>query len=84
LFGASNQEVVWFDIAVNYSLFVHHLDTLGHLNGDQKYSFEVEGTLAGLEEVFEGGPEQVHDHDVELLVRDRVVRADVVESGNTG
>ena len=33
-FCASDQEIVWFDISVNDSLFMHFFDALDQLNGD--------------------------------------------------
>ena len=54
-----------------------------HLDADKKHGFEVKLAFAGLEQVLQGGAEQVHDHHVELLVGHRVVSSDVVQSGHT-
>jgi len=34
LFCTSNQEVVWFDVTMDYSFFMHFLNAFDHLNGD--------------------------------------------------
>lgn len=67
---AANQEVIRFDIAVNYALLVNFLDTSDKLNCDHENSFEIEIALARLEEVLEGWSKEIHDHDVELVVGD--------------
>lgn len=36
--GSTNEEVVWLDITMDESLFVHLLDTAHKLDGDQKHS----------------------------------------------
>ena len=79
---AANQKVVWLDVAVDESLLVDLLDALHHLMADKQHSLEVELTLAGLEKVLEGWPEEVHHHHMEVLVWNGVVRADVVQVGN--
>ena len=79
-FSASNQEIIGLDIPMNNSLLVDLLDALDELDGNHEDGLQVEVALAGLEEVFEGGSEQVHHHDMELLVGHRAVRADVVEA----
>jgi len=69
---------------VDYSFLVHLLDALDHLDGNEEHCLEVELALAALEKVFEGGAEQVHHHNVKLLVWYRVVGADVVEAWDAG
>ena len=53
---------------MDYALLVHLFDTLDHLDGDEQHGLQVEAALARLEEVLEGGAQQVHHHHVELLV----------------
>jgi len=65
------------------TLLVNLLDPLDQLSGDHQDRFEVEVSLARSEEVFQGWPKQVHDHDMELLVRHGTIRANVVEAGYT-
>lgn len=81
---AANKEIVGLDVAMDDSLLVHLLNALDHLRADKQHRLEVELALARLEQVLNGGSEQVHDHHVELLVGNRVVRADVVETRHTG
>ena len=61
-------------------LFVHLLDTAHHLHTDQQDCLQIELAFAGLEEILKGRAQEVHDHHVEVLVRDRAVRADVVQA----
>lgn len=76
--GAANQEIVRLDVSVDDSLVVHFLNSLQHLDSNHQHSLQVELPLAGLEQVLDGRPEQVHDHHMEVLVGDRTVGADVV------
>ena len=57
LLSATDKEVVWLDVAVDYALLVDLLDALDHLDGNQQDRLQVELALAGLEEVFERRPE---------------------------
>lgn len=82
-FRATDQEIVWLDVAVDNFLFVDRLDTFDHLNGDEQNCFQVERAFARLKEVFKGGAKQVHDHNVELLIRHRIISANVVEARHT-
>ena len=79
-FSASDQEVIRLDVTMNDSLLVHLLNSLDQLDANQEAGFQIEASLASGEEVFQGWPEQVHDHDMEVLVRRRAVSADVVKS----
>jgi hypothetical protein len=82
--GAANQEVVGLDISMNDSLFMDLLNAANHLGANHADCLEVELALAGLEQVLEGGSEEVHDHHVELLIWGRSVRSDVVQTRHTG
>lgn len=82
-FRAANKEIVGFDIPMDDSLLVHLLNALDHLRSNQQHCLEVELALARLEQVLNRGSEQIHDHDMELLVGHRVVRADVVKARHT-
>ena len=66
--GAADEEVVRLDISVDDALLVHFFDTADELGGDHEDCLEVEVALARLEEILEGGSEQVHDHHMELVV----------------
>lgn len=77
---ASDQEVIWLDVTMNNPLGVHLLDTADQLDSDHKNSFQVELLSARLEQVLEGWSQQVHHHDMELLVWHRVVSTDIVET----
>jgi hypothetical protein len=35
LFSTANEEVVWLDVTMDYTFFMHLLDAFDHLNGDQ-------------------------------------------------
>jgi len=80
---ASDQEVVRLDVAMDNSLFMHLFDPLDELDGDHKDGLQVEVALAASEKILQTGPQQVHDHDVELLVGDGAVRADIVQTRHT-
>ena len=38
---ASNQEIIWLDVAMDDPLFMYFLDTLNHLIGNVQNSFQV-------------------------------------------
>ena len=76
---SSNQKVIWFDVSVDDSLFVHLLNTLNlfeminwkleyHLNGDAQDSLEVKLSSALLEKIFKTLAEQIHHHHVIGLI----------------
>jgi len=67
---------------MNDAFFVDFLDPLDHLDRDEEAGFEVKGALTGREEVLERGAQHVHHHDVEGLVWDRIVSADVIKRGH--
>ena len=79
---ASNQEIIWLDVAMDDSLLVDLLDALDELHCDHEDGLQVEVALARRKQVFERGAQQVHHHDVKLLVGHRRVSADVVEPGH--
>ena len=54
--GATNQEVVRFDVSMDDSLFVNFLDAPDELACDHQHGLEVKIALAGLEEVLKRGP----------------------------
>lgn len=83
LVRSADQEVVRLDVTVDYPLLVHLLDAHQHLSGNEEYGFQVKRSFAGLEQILKGGPEQVHDHHVKILVWHTVVSTDVVESRHT-
>lgn len=71
------EEILGFNIPVYKLLGMHKLES-----GDDLYSYgddssESELAIAPLKEVFEGGSQEIHDHDVVVLVF-----AEVEESGD--
>lgn len=79
LISATNQEVVRLNVSVDKPLFVYFFDALIELDGNMEHGFEVKLVFAGDKKVFEGGSQEVHDHNVEVFVRDRrIVRSYIV------
>ena len=81
-FCPTDQEIVRLDITMNDPLLVNLLNSLDKLRGNHEDCFQVELAATGLEKVFKGWSEQVHDHDMEVLVGDRAISADVVKAGH--
>ena len=75
---ATDQEVIRLDIAMDDSFLVNLLDSLDELHGDQQDCFKVELASASRKEVLKGGPKQIHDHNMEVLVGDRAVGSNVI------
>ena len=78
----ADEEVIGLDVTVDDSLGVNLLEVLHELDGDQEHGLDVKLAFAVLEQIFEGGSQEVHDHDVHVQIGHRVVCADVVEEGN--
>ena len=78
----ANQKVVWLDVAMDDSLLVDLLDSLDELHCDHEDRLQVEVALALRMQVFKRGAQQIHHHDVKLLVGHRRVSADVLEPGH--
>ena len=55
------------------------LNPLYHLQADHAARLEVKLVAAGFKEVLEALAQHFHDHHVELVVRYRLVRSDVVQ-----
>ena len=51
LLCSTNQEIVWFDITVNDSLFMNFFDSLHHLYGNKKNCLKVETPFTRLEQI---------------------------------
>ena len=66
--SSANQEVVRLHITMDNSLGVDLLEMVHELDGDEEDSLDIELALAGLEQVFEGWSQHVHDHDVHVAV----------------
>ena len=79
-FCATYQEIVRFDIPMDDSFFMHFLNAFDQLDCDHKHCFKVKIALARLEKVLKRRAEQVHNHDMKLLVWHRAIRANVVEA----
>ena len=60
----AHEEVVGLDVAVDEAARVHKLDAREQLVGEHQHRLEAELAVAEVEEVLEGGAEQVDDHDV--------------------
>ena len=82
--SASDQEVIRFDITMDNSLFVHFFNTSDELNSDHQNCLQIKVTFATLEQILQRRSQQVHHHHVELLIRHRAIRSDVVKTGYTG
>ena len=65
---------------MNDALFVDSLDPLDHLWSDQKNRFQVKFPTARLEQILDRWPKHIHDHDMEVLIRDGAVRSNIVKS----
>lgn len=63
-FGATDEEVVRFDISVDYTLLVDFLYTGEKPDGDQQDRFQVEVAATRRKEVFQGRPQLIHDHHI--------------------
>lgn len=73
----TDQEVVWLDVSVDDALLVALLDPLNHLKRDHAACLQIELVAARLKQILQTLAEQLHDHDVELIVGYRLVRPDV-------
>ena len=60
----THEEVVGLDVAVDEALGVNVLDAADELVGEQENGLEGEFAVAEVEEIFEGGAEEVEDHGV--------------------
>lgn len=60
----AHEEVVRLDVTVNEALGVDVLDTADQLVGQQEDGLEGEFAVAEVEEILEGGSEEVEDHGV--------------------
>eukprot|EP00356_Strombidium_inclinatum_P017092 CAMPEP_0170483394 /NCGR_PEP_ID=MMETSP0208-20121228/3081_1 /TAXON_ID=197538 /ORGANISM="Strombidium inclinatum, Strain S3" /LENGTH=135 /DNA_ID=CAMNT_0010756411 /DNA_START=602 /DNA_END=1009 /DNA_ORIENTATION=+ len=82
--SSADEEVIRFNVSVDDAFFVHFLQALHQLLGHQAARLQVELAFALREQVLQTGPEHVHDHNVELVLLVRFVRADIVQLGNEG
>lgn len=73
----TDQEVVWLDVSVDDPLLVALLDPLNHLKCHHATCLQIELVAARLKQILQTLSEQLHDHDVELIVGYRLVRPDV-------
>ena len=60
----THEEVVGLDVAVDEALGVDVLDAADELVGEQENGLEGEFAVAEVEEILEGGAEEVEDHGV--------------------
>ena len=60
----THEEVVGLDVAVDEALGVDVLDAADQLVGEQEDGLEGEFAVAEVEEILEGGAEEVEDHGV--------------------
>ena len=67
---ASDQEVIRFNITMDNSLFMHFFNTSDELNSNHQDSFQIEVSLAALEQILQRRSQQVHHHHMEALVGD--------------
>ena len=61
------------------SFLVADLDSLDHLDSDVQARLEVEFSSALLELVLKRLSKEVHDHDMELVIRYRLVGSNIVQ-----
>mmetsp|Transcript_39474 Transcript_39474/g.118192 ORF Transcript_39474/g.118192 Transcript_39474/m.118192 type:complete len:278 (+) Transcript_39474:153-986(+) len=64
LLSEANQEVVRLDITMNEVLCVHIFHPVNHLVRKHQHRLEAEFAVAEAEQVLQGWPKQVNDHDV--------------------
>jgi mRNA-degrading endonuclease YafQ of YafQ-DinJ toxin-antitoxin module len=64
LLSVSNQEVVRFNISMNYSTTMDSLDYFDHLNSNMQHCFDVKYPLAFLKQVLKGFTKDLHNHHV--------------------
>lgn len=63
----AHEEVVGFDVSMDERFAVDELDAADHLVGEHQHRLDREPAVAEVEEVLQGGPEQVHDQHIVLL-----------------
>ncbi len=63
----SEEEVFWFDVSMDELFFVQVPQPFNELNTNHDYGFEIEFFIALLEQFFEAGSEQIHNHDMVLV-----------------
>jgi len=74
----AHEEVVGLDVTVDEALGVNVLDAADELVGEQEDGLEGEFTVAEVEEILEGGAEQVENHGVVVTLG-----AEPPDEGNT-
>ena len=67
-FSSTDKEVIRFNISVDNSLLVNFFESLHHLLGNEAAGLQVEFTFALHEQVFQTGPQHIHDHYVKLIL----------------
>lgn len=65
----SHEKVVGLDVSMDEVFVVHELDAADHLVCKHENGLHGETTGAKVEQVFEGGTQQVHDQDVVVTLR---------------
>ena len=84
LFGATNQEIIGFNISVDYTFLMSFLDTFDHLGCANADSFQIKLMLTSFEQRFKRSTQQVHNHHMELITASLLIGADVIQLGNVG
>lgn len=84
LLSAANQEIIGFNISVDYTFLVSLLDTFDHLGCANADSFQIKLMLTSFEQRFKRGTQQVHNHDMELITASLLIGADIIQLGNVG
>lgn len=63
---ASNQKILWFDVAMQEVSFVHLLNSLEHLTAYPADGFLAEFLFTKLKQVIDGGTKHIHYQDIEI------------------
>jgi len=78
----ANEEIVWLNITMNDSLFVHFLNSLIHLQSNVKDSSQVKFSSTFLEKILKTLTKLVHDHDMVHLTIFSLFVTNKVQVGN--
>ena len=71
--SSADQEIVGFDISMQYPSLMDKLDQLEHFESDHDAGFEGEFAVASVEHIFEGLAQVVHDHHIIISLSSDVV-----------
>ena len=78
----TDQEVIRFNVSMNYSFLMNLFNSFDHLLCNQATSFKVEFPFALHKEVLKTWPKHIHNHDMELILFIRFIGSDIIELWN--